>query len=106
MSHEIIHSLFSTYTEVHAAQLGLLLGLFVGLAYRDHSRLAYLLLFSGVVLAFGNATAIGYSDIAKKPWYFLGAAYIASVAAMLGVHLLDTYLRRRRSVPTRQSQSD
>lgn len=104
MSHEIIHSLFNTYTEVHAAQLGVLLGLFVGLSYRDQSRLAYLLLFSGVVLAFGNATVIGFGDIAKKPWYFLGAAYLASVASMLGVYFIDTYLRQ--SVPSPQSPSD
>lgn len=91
MSHEILHSLFSTYTEVHAAQLGVLLGLLVGIAYREHALPAYVLLFTGVVLAFGNAPVIGYGDITRKPWYFLSGVYAASVVAMLSIHFLTQY---------------
>lgn len=97
MTHEIIHSLFNAYTEIHAAQLGVLLGLLVGLSYRDHAPLAHGLLFTGVVLAFGNATAIGFGDIAQKPWYFLGGVYVASVVAMLATHVLQYYRQRRSS---------
>ncbi|QLH81336.1 hypothetical protein [Halosimplex pelagicum] len=87
---EILPQLFSSYVEIHTLQLGALLGLFVGLVYRDYPVLAYALLFLGVLSAFGNASHIGYlpnsgipTEIERKPWYFLSALYATTVVNIL-----------------------
>ncbi|WP_436926748.1 hypothetical protein [Halosimplex amylolyticum] len=92
MSPEVLPQLFNSYVELHTAQLGVLLGLFVGLLYRERPVLAYLLLFFGVLSALGNASHIGfmrYSDVATeieaKPWYFLSALYATTVLNLLAV---------------------
>lgn len=80
----VLPELFSNYLELHAAQLGALLGLFVGLLYRDYPRVAYALLFLGVLSAFGNAPDIGYAnEINVKPWYFLTALYFTTIGHLL-----------------------
>lgn len=83
MSPEILPQLFNSYVELHTTQLGLLVGLFVGLLYRDHPLAAYALLFTSVLFAFGNGTHIGYAAIDRKPWYFLSALYVSSVGNLL-----------------------
>ncbi len=89
---EILPQLFNSYVEIHTLQLGLLLGLFVGLVYRDYPLLAYALLFLGVLSAFGNASHIGFlpnsgipTEIERKPWYFLSALYFTTVVNILGI---------------------
>lgn len=100
MSPAILPQLFNSYVELHTAQLGVLLGLFVGLLYRDRPTLAYLLLFLGVLSALGNASHIGfmrYSDVATeieaKPWYFLSALYITTVVNILGIRYVPRLVR-------------
>lgn len=90
MSPAILPELFNSYVELHTAQLGALLGLFVGLLYRDRPALAYALLFLGVLSAFGNASHIGFkrefavaTEIEAKPWYFLTALYFTTVGNIL-----------------------
>jgi len=84
MSPAIIPELFNSYIELHTAQLGVLVGLFVGLLYRDNPYLAYALLFMAVLSALGNAPDIGYAGgIAVKPWYFLSALYASTAANIL-----------------------
>jgi hypothetical protein len=87
---EYVATLFSSYVEIHAAQLGALLGLFVGLIYRERPTLAYALLTVGVLSAFGYVSGFGfvlYGDVARiiqlKPWYFLSALYGTTVANFL-----------------------
>jgi len=106
MSPEIIPQLFNSYVEIHTVQLGVLLGLFVGILYRERPTLAYLLLFLGVLSALGNASHIGfmrYSDIATeieaKPWYFLSALYATTVVNLLAAeygHRAVRFARRMR----------
>lgn len=95
----IIPQLFNSYVELHTAQLGLLVGLFVGLLYREHPYAAYGLLFFSVVFAFGNGTHIGYSAIDRKPWYFLSAAYVSTVANLLALEHGRVLLGRLPSLP-------
>jgi hypothetical protein len=84
MSPAIIPELFNSYVELHTAQLGVLVGLFVGLLYRDKPYLAYALLFMAVLPALGKAPDIGYAGgIAVKPWYFLSALYISTAVNIL-----------------------
>ena len=84
MTPAIIAELFNSYIEIHTAQLGVLVGLFVGLLYREKPLLGYGLLFAAVLSALGNAPDIGYAGgIAAKPWYFLGALYVSTAANML-----------------------
>jgi len=92
MSPAILPQLFNSYVELHTAQLGVLLGLFVGLLYRDYPLLAYALLFLGVLSAFGNASHIGFlpnsdipTEIEAKPWYFLSALYFTTIANILSI---------------------
>jgi hypothetical protein len=107
---EILPTIFSNYVELHTAQLGVLLGLFVGLLYRDRPILAYALLFLGVLSAFGNASHIGfmrYSDVATeieaKPWYFLSALYASTVTNLLLVKYGQPLWRRLPNLPRAQS---
>lgn len=101
---EVLPTVFSNYVELHTAELGVLLGLFVGLVYRERPTLAYALLFLGVLSALGNASHIGfmrYSDVATeieaKPWYFLSALYLTTVANLL---VLEYGASLRRRFPT------
>jgi len=103
---EILPTVFSNYVELHTAQLGVLLGLFVGILYRDRPMLAYALLFLGVLSAFGNASHIGfmrYSDVATeieaKPWYFLSALYLSTVGNLLLLKYGSPLWRRLPSLP-------
>jgi len=92
----ILPQLFNMYVEIHAAQLGVLVGLFVGLLYRDRPTVAYALLFLSVLTALGNGSRIGFEALDRKPWYFLTALYASTVFNMLAI----TYGRRiRRRVP-------
>jgi len=83
VSPEILPQLFNTYVEIHTAQLGVLVGLFVGLLYREFPRAAYALLFVAVLSALGNGATIGFEAIDRKPWYFLSALYASTVANLL-----------------------
>ena len=103
---EIIPQLFNNYVELHTAQLGVLLGLFVGLLYRDRPTLAYVLLFLGVLSAFGNASHIGFmpnsgvaTEIEAKPWYFLSALYLSTVGNLLLLKYGTPLWRRLPSLP-------
>ena len=96
---EILPTLFSNYVEIHTAQLGLLVGLFVGLIYREHPYAAYGLLFCSVAFAFGNGTHIGYSAIDRKPWYFLSAVYFSTVGNLLVLEHGRLLLQRLPSLP-------
>mgnify|MGYP000253416440 CR=1 FL=1 len=107
---EILPTVFSNYVELHTAQLGVLLGLFVGLLYRDRPMLAYALLFLGVLSAFGNASHIGfmrYSDVATeieaKPWYFLSALYVSTVGNLLLVKYGSSLFQRVPDFPWPQT---
>ena len=104
---EVLPTLFSNYVELHTAQLGVLLGLFVGLLYGDRPELAYALLFLGVLSAFGNASHIGFvpgsdaaTEIEAKPWYFLSAVYLSTVGNLLLVKYGTPLWRRLASLPT------
>jgi hypothetical protein len=108
---EIVSQLFNSYVELHTAQLGVLLGLFVGILYRDRPRLAYALLFLGVLSAFGNASHIGfmrYSDVATeieaKPWYFLSALYFTTVGNLLLLKYGSPLWRRLPSLPEPETE--
>ena len=97
MSLELLPTVFSLYREIHSFQLGVLLGLFAGLLYRDRPNLAYALLFLGVLSAFGNASRIGFQpapEIETKPWYFLSGLYVSTVANMLLVKYLPAIRAR------------
>lgn len=83
MPPEILPQLFNSYVEIHTAQLGVLVGLFVGLCYWYDRRLAYALLFLSVLMALGNGSRIGWEAIDRKPWYFLSALYVTSAGNML-----------------------
>jgi len=105
MSPAILPQLFNSYVELHTAQLGVLLGLFVGILYWDRPTLAYLLLFLGVLSALGNASHIGfmrYSDVATeieaKPWYFLSALYATTVVNLLAAEYGPRVVRFVRRV--------
>lgn len=99
MSPEILPQLFNTYVEIHTAQLGVLVGLFVGLCYREFPRVAYALLFFAVLSALGNGATIGFEAIDRKPWYFLSALYVSTVVNLLAVTYGPAVLARLRSVP-------
>jgi hypothetical protein len=103
---EILPTVFSNYVELHTAQLGVLLGLFVGILYRDRPTLAYALLFFGVLSAFGNASHIGFmrysgvaTEIEAKPWYFLSALYFSTVTNLLLLKYGTPLWRRLPSLP-------
>ncbi|WP_121820793.1 hypothetical protein [Halostella salina] len=88
----VLQSLFDSYIEIHTAQLGVLLGLFVGVIYRERPTLAYAVLTVGVLSAFGYVPTIGFvlydhvaAVITVKPWYFLSALYVSTVANLLAV---------------------
>jgi len=109
MSPEILPTLFSMYREIHSAQLGVLLGLFVGLLYRDRPTLAYALLFLGVLSAFGNASRIGFQpapEIETKPWYFLSGLYVSTVANLLLVKYAPAMKRRLSRIVAGFTRSD
>jgi hypothetical protein len=95
----IIPQLFNSYVEIHTAQLGVLVGLFVGLFYREDPRVAYLLLFLSVVSALGNGSQIGFEAIDRKPWYFLTALYGSAVINLLFVKYGSPVWRRLPSLP-------
>lgn len=94
MAPEILPQLFNTYVEIHTTQLGVLVGLFVGLLYREFPRAAYALLALAVVSALGNGATIGFEAIDRKPWYFLSALYVSTVANLLAVTYGGRLLRR------------
>lgn len=98
MAPEILPQLFNTYVEIHTAQLGVLVGLFVGLLYREYPRAAYALLAVAVVSALGNGATIGFEAIDRKPWYFLTALYVSTVANLLAVTYGARVLRRLPSL--------
>jgi phosphotransferase system glucose/maltose/N-acetylglucosamine-specific IIC component len=109
MSPEILPQLFNMYREIHSAQLGVLLGLFVGLLYRDRPALAYALLFLGVLSAFGNASRIGFQpapEIETKPWYFLSGLYVSTVANLLLVKYAPAMKRRVSRIAAGVTRSD
>ncbi|CCQ33079.1 hypothetical protein HLRTI_002999 [Halorhabdus tiamatea SARL4B] len=103
---ELLAEILSNYAKVHAVEMGLLLGLFVAFAYRDHEGVAYALLFFGVFFAFFNAAHIGWEEINRYPLYFLSGVYVTTVLGMVGVPIFGR-LRDRlvRDLPRRPVES-
>lgn len=102
----ILPQLFNMYVELHAAQLGVLVGLFVGLFYREDPRIAYALLFLCVLSALGNGSRIGFEALDRKPWYFLTALYASAVANLLFVKYGGPVWRRLPSLPRATRRDD
>ena len=97
--------LFDTYAELHTVQLGVLLGLFVGLIYRDYPPLAYALLFLGVFSGLYNASHIGFrpeldlaTEIEAVPEYFVISVLIIAVINILLIEYWNPLVRRISSM--------
>lgn len=83
----ILSSVFSTVTELHSGQLGLLSGVLVGLLYwHGYRRAALALLTSLYLLALGIAPAPtrGLVVVQSQPWYFCSLLIIASLVSIGG----------------------
>ncbi|SEV98868.1 hypothetical protein [Natrinema salifodinae] len=83
----ILSSIFSTVTELHSGQLGLLSGILVGILYWHgyrRSSLALLTAFYLLALGIVPAPARGLLVVQSQPWYFCSLLVIASLSAISG----------------------
>lgn len=83
---DILHSLFSTYVEIHATELGLFLGIVVGLFFvLDRPLWGVSVLCGVMILAIFpiDGALLAHETIRAKPWYFcfgiLAGALVSSV---------------------------
>lgn len=92
-----IRSLFSSYVEIHSAELGIIVGFVVtAFLHRNDDRIALGLLVAALAFAFGGADVVcsGSSGLCSarairaKPWYFSGALMLSVLVYPRGLSLL------------------
>lgn len=83
----ILSSIFSTVTELHSGQLGLLSGVLVGVLYWHGYRpssLALLTAFYLLALGIVPAPERGLMVVQSQPWYFCSLLIITSLGTISG----------------------
>lgn len=86
MPHDVAHSLFSSRLEVHAAVVGLTVGLLAAVLWERHPHLSTALLSFAAALALARP-AEAVRPLVAKPWYFLGPVAVAVVAGVVAVRV-------------------
>lgn len=82
MTHDLVHSVFSTRLEVHAALAGLAVGLLAATLWERHPQVSVALLSFAAALALARP-AEAVRPLVAKPWYFLGPLSLATAAGVL-----------------------
>ncbi len=79
MAHDVVHSLFSTPLEVHAAVVGLAVGLLAAALWERHPQAGVALVSFVMALALARP-ASAVRPLVAKPWYVLGPLALAVAA--------------------------